>query len=170
MWIDAREGGRHSGNWGGLLSNPAIQLSHAIASLVGPTGQIRIPEMVPDELAGRRCAGCSPTATSWPARKARRSSRGWGEPGLTPTERVFGWCALEVLAFEAGNPKTPVNAIPPRAWARMQLRFVVGIDPHAVLPAIRRHLDRQGLGKVQVEPDQRRASSRRRASTRKIRG
>ena len=26
IWIDAREGGHHSGNWGGLLSNPAIQL------------------------------------------------------------------------------------------------------------------------------------------------
>ena len=33
-----------------------------------------------------------------------------------------------MLAYEAGNPKTPVNAIPPRAWARCQLRFVVGID------------------------------------------
>ena len=31
FWIDAREGGHHSGNWGGLLSNPAIELAHAIA-------------------------------------------------------------------------------------------------------------------------------------------
>ncbi|HST92116.1 MAG TPA: M20/M25/M40 family metallo-hydrolase, partial [Brevundimonas sp.] len=34
LWIDAREGGHHSGNWGGLLSDPAIQLAHAIASIV----------------------------------------------------------------------------------------------------------------------------------------
>ena len=47
---------------------------------------------------------------------------------LTPTERVIGWNSLEVLAFETGNPRQPVNAIPPRAWARCQLRFVVGID------------------------------------------
>lgn len=53
----------------------------------------------------------------------------WGEPGLSPAERVFGWCSFEVLAYKTGNPDTPVNAIPPRAWARCQLRFVVGIDP-----------------------------------------
>ena len=35
LWIDAREGGHHSGNWGGLLSDPAIQLAHAIASIAG---------------------------------------------------------------------------------------------------------------------------------------
>lgn len=67
-------------------------------------------------------------------------------------EQVYGWCNFEVLAYETGNPKTPVNAIPPRAWARCQLRHVVGIDQAAVLPAIRRHLDRQGLGMVQVLP------------------
>ena len=50
LWIDAREGGHHSGNWGGLLSDPAIQLAHAIASIVGPTGQIRIPGWVPDAI------------------------------------------------------------------------------------------------------------------------
>ncbi len=50
MTIEAREGGHHSGNWGGLLSNPGIQLAHAIASIVSPTGQIRIPAWVPAEL------------------------------------------------------------------------------------------------------------------------
>src|ERR1043165_4916261 len=33
IWIDAREGGHHSGNWGGLLSSPAIQLVHALATI-----------------------------------------------------------------------------------------------------------------------------------------
>ena len=156
MWIDARQGGRHSGNWGGLVSNPAIQLSHAIASLVGPTGQIRIPEMVPQELPAsvrRVLADCD----IMQGPEGEEVEPWWGEPGLTPTERVFGWCSLEVLAYEAGNPRMPVNAIPPRAWARMQLRFVVGIDPFAVVPAIRRHLERQGLGNVKVRTRQGRA-------------
>ena len=48
LWIDAREGGHHSGNWGGLLSSPAIQLVHALSTIAGPTGQVRIPEWVPD--------------------------------------------------------------------------------------------------------------------------
>ncbi|WP_226581395.1 M20 family metallopeptidase [Acuticoccus sediminis] len=150
MWIDAREGGRHSGNWGGLLSNPAIQLAHAISILVGPTGQIRVPEMVPPELPAsvRRVLK---DADIMEGPEGEEIETWWGEPGLTPSERVFGWSSLEVLAYEAGTPKTPVNAIPPRAWARLQLRFVVDVDPFAVLPAIRRHLDRHGLTNVRLE-------------------
>ena len=75
----------------------------------------------------------------------------WGEPGLTPAERVFGWCSFEVLEYKTGNPETPVNAIPPRAWARCQLRFVVGVDPKNILPALRRHLDQQGFSMVKIE-------------------
>ncbi|MGO7690476.1 M20 peptidase family dipeptidase, partial [Rhizobium ruizarguesonis] len=48
----------------------------------------------------------------------------WGEPGLTPAEQLFAWSSFAILAFDAGNPKTPVGAIPPRARARCQLRFV----------------------------------------------
>ena len=149
LTIEARKGGHHSGNWGGLISNPGIQLAHAIASIVSSTGQIRIPEWVPDSLpesVRRALADCEvdggadgPVIEPW-----------WGEPGLSPAERVFGWCSFEVLAFKCGNPETPVNAIPPRAWARCQLRFVVGPDSAAFLPALRRHLDRHGFPMVGI--------------------
>ena len=149
LTIEARKGGHHSGNWGGLISNPGIQLAHAIASITSPTGQIRIHEWVPKELpvaVRRALADCEvdggidgPAIEPW-----------WGEPGLSPAERVFGWSSFEVLAFKTGNPETPVNAIPPRAWARCQLRFVVGPNPDDFLPALRRHLDRQGFGMVQI--------------------
>jgi acetylornithine deacetylase/succinyl-diaminopimelate desuccinylase-like protein len=76
----------------------------------------------------------------------------WGQPGLSPAERVFGWCSFEVLAFKTGNPENPVNAIPPRAKATCQLRFVVGIDSNDILPALRRHLDKQGFDYVQITP------------------
>ncbi|OOG53435.1 M20 family metallopeptidase [Polaromonas sp. C04] len=147
--INARAGGHHSGNWGGLISNPGIQLAHAIACIVSATGQIRIPEWVPTEVPDsvrRALADCEvdggadgPAIEPW-----------WGEPGLSPAERVFGWCSFEVLAYKTGNPETPVNAIPPRAWARCQLRFVVGPNPDRFVPALRRHLDRQGFPMVQI--------------------
>jgi acetylornithine deacetylase/succinyl-diaminopimelate desuccinylase-like protein len=149
LTIEARKGSHHSGNWGGLISNPGIQLAHAIASIVSATGQIRIPEWVPAELPAAvrtALADCEvdggadgPAIEPW-----------WGEPGLSPAERVFGWCSFEVLAFKTGNPDMPVNAIPGRAWARGQLRFVVGIDPDGIVPALRRHLDRQGFSMVKV--------------------
>lgn len=151
IWIDAREGGHHSGNWGGVLSDPAIQLAHAIACIAGQTGQIQIPEWLPKSLpdnvrlaladCGIECEAGGPAIDP-----------DWGEPGLTAAEKLFGWCSFTVLAFEAGNPATPVNAIPPRAWARCQLRFVVGVDADDLLPALRRHLDRHGLQAVSIAP------------------
>src|SRR5947209_6863731 len=75
----------------------------------------------------------------------------WGEPGLSPSEKVFGWCSFEVLAFTTGNPDNPVNAIPPRAKATCQIRFVVGVDPEEFLPALRRHLDAHGFPMVRIE-------------------
>ncbi|MDH0740126.1 M20 family metallopeptidase [Achromobacter spanius] len=147
--IEARAGGHHSGNWGGLISNPGIQLAHAISTIVSPTGQIRIKEWVPAELPDavrRALADCQVDGgTDGPEIEPE-----WGEPGLSPAERVFGWCSFEVLAYKTGNPETPVNAIPPRAWARCQLRFVVGVDPDDLIPALRRHLDREGFPMVKI--------------------
>ncbi len=150
LTIEAREGGHHSGNWGGLLSNPGIQLAHAIAALVGPTGQIRVPALVPQEGIPDKVRAALADFAFEPGPDDPVIDPGWGEPGLTPIERVFGWCSFEVLAYETGNPKTPVNAIPPRAFARCQLRHVVGVEPEAIIPAIRAHLERQGLGMVKV--------------------
>ena len=151
MRIDAREGGHHSGNWGGILSDPAIQLAHALATITSPTGQIRIHEWVPKELPAsvrKVLADCEVDGGP----DGPVIDPDWGEPGLTPAEQVFGWCSFDVLAMKAGNPETPVNAVPPKAWARCQLRFVVGIDPEEVLPALRRHLDRHGFTMVEVKP------------------
>jgi acetylornithine deacetylase/succinyl-diaminopimelate desuccinylase-like protein len=147
--IVAREGGHHSGNWGGILSDPAIQLAHAIASITSPTGQIRIHEWVPCELPRAvREAVADCIIDGGPDGPV--IDPGWGEPDLSPAEQVFGWCSFDVLAMKSGVPETPVNAVPPSAWARCALRFVVGIDPTDVVPALRRHLDRHGFPMVEI--------------------
>ena len=76
----------------------------------------------------------------------------WGEPDLTPAERVFGWSSFSVLAQKVGNPDFPVNAIADRAWARCQLRYVVGTEPQEIVPALQRHLTREGFTEVTVTP------------------
>ena len=52
-----REGGHHSGNWGGLLANPGIVMAHALATITDERGQIKVPEWRPktlDQLGARR--------------------------------------------------------------------------------------------------------------------
>jgi acetylornithine deacetylase/succinyl-diaminopimelate desuccinylase-like protein len=77
----------------------------------------------------------------------------WGDPALTPEERVFGSNTFEVRSFETGNPRNPVNAIPPRAVVHGHLRYVVGTDPDALLPALRRHLDERGFEAIELQAD-----------------
>jgi len=152
LTVDLREGGHHSGNWGGLIANPGTILANAIASLVDARGVILCKELRPPpipESVRRALASIEPGEPAGPP-----VDRDWGEPGLTPAERVFAWNSLEVLAFRTGNPDHPVNAIPPRATAHLQLRFVVGCEPAGFIAALRAHLDRNGFAHVAVTAGQ----------------
>jgi len=150
LTVDLRDGGHHSGNWGGLLANPGIILAHALATITTPTGAIRVRDWVPTHLPNSvRVALADCTVEG--GEGAPEIDPDWGEPGLSPSEKVFGWCSFEILAFTTGNPENPVNAIPPAAKATCQIRFVVGVDPENFLPALRRHLDAQGFSMVKVE-------------------
>jgi acetylornithine deacetylase/succinyl-diaminopimelate desuccinylase-like protein len=146
-----REGGHHSGNWGGLIANPGIVLAHAIACVADVRGQIRVPEWRPTTLTPAVRAALA-DARIEAGEDGPRVDENWGEASLTPAERVFGWNSFEVLAFRTGNPDRPVNAIPPLATAHCQLRFVVGTEPEDILPALRRHLDKHGFPDVEVIP------------------
>jgi acetylornithine deacetylase/succinyl-diaminopimelate desuccinylase-like protein len=148
--VDLREGGHHSGNWGGLLANPGIILAHALATITSEKGAIRVRDWVPAHLPNSvRAALADLTVEGGDG--APEIDPDWGEPGLSPAEKVFGWCSFEVLAFTTGNPENPVNAIPPRAKATCQIRFVVGVEPENFLPALRRHLDAHGFPMVTIE-------------------
>jgi len=147
--VPLRDGANHSGNWGGLLADPAIILSHALASITDARGAIKIPEWRPDSLtpAIRAILRDLPVGGGGAA-----LSKDWGEPGLSAAERVFGWNAFSVLALDHGIPDAPQNAIAGVASATCQLRFVVGTDEDDILPALRRHLDMNGFTMVEVAP------------------
>jgi acetylornithine deacetylase/succinyl-diaminopimelate desuccinylase-like protein len=146
--VALRDGGHHSGNWGGLLANPGTILANAIASLVDARGRILVDALRPPPIPASVRAALSAIVPGEPG--GPEIDAGWGEPSLSPAERVFAWNSLEVLAFVTGNPANPVNAIPPRATAHMQLRFVVGCDPALFVPALRAHLDARGFARVAV--------------------
>jgi acetylornithine deacetylase/succinyl-diaminopimelate desuccinylase-like protein len=147
--VEARSGTYHSGNWGGLLSNPALQLAHGLSSIASASGQIKIadwlPEKIPDNVreALRDCIVVETDA-------GPKIDHGWGEPGLSAAEKVYGWTSFEILAFEAGRPASPMNAVPGSASAVCGIRFVVGVDVDRIIPALRNHLDHHGFGMIQI--------------------
>jgi len=150
--VNLREGAHHSGNWGGLLADPAMILAHALATISDRRGQILVPEWRPDSLTDAvRAAlrGLPIEGETGPA-----IDPDWGEERLTPAERTFGWNSFAILAMTSGVPDAPVNAISGRARATCQLRFVVGTDQPDILPALRRHLDRHDFQMVTITPHQ----------------
>ena len=130
--LNLRQGGHHSGNWGGLLANPGVILANAIASLIDSRGKILVPGLKPEAIppsVKAALARLEPTGKGGP-----EIDPDWGEPGLTLAEKVLGWNSLEVLAFECGNPAAPTHAIPPSARARMHLRFTADTGPDRFCP------------------------------------
>lgn len=151
--VDLRDGAHHSGNWGGLLADPAMILAQALSTITDARGQIQIPEWRPTSLTPdiRRALGTLPIqGDGGPA-----IDRDWGEETLSPAERVFGWNSFAILAMKSGIPDAPVNAISGYAKAACQLRFVVGTDQADILPALRRHLDAHGFERVGIRPHDR---------------
>jgi acetylornithine deacetylase/succinyl-diaminopimelate desuccinylase-like protein len=153
LTLKLREGAHHSGNWGGLLRNPGTVLAAAIASLVDGRGRILVDALRPPPIpANVRAALAGLEVGGDPGDPVIDAD--WGEPGLTPAERVFGWNTLEVLALRTGNLDHPVNAIPAAAQARLHLRFVVGTDASRLRAAVRDHLAAQGFADIAVsEPE-----------------
>ncbi|MFN3253362.1 M20 family metallopeptidase [Roseibium album] len=149
--LEYREGAHHSGNWGGLLANPAIVLMHALTTLVSRNGEILHPGLKPDNIKNSvRDALASVTVVS--GQDDPEINPWWGEPGLSGAEKVFGWNTFEVLSFITGDPEKPQNAVPAFAEAVCQIRFVVDTDPDTFLPLIRKHLEDEGFEGISVEP------------------
>ena len=147
-----REGGVHSGNWGGVIKDPGIRLAQAIASITDANGRILVkewqaapvPEVIREALNDCPVGGLD---------EGVMVDKDWGEPGLTPAERLYSNNNFAVLTLSCGNPLKPVNAIHGHANALCQFRYIVGHDPDKALLQLRRHLDKCGFEDIQIEAD-----------------
>ena len=157
--VNLREGSHHSGNWGGVLANPATILANAIATLVDAQGRILLDELKPPRLSNQiRSALADVKIEPMPDEPAL--SEDWGEEGLSAPERLYAWNTLEVLAISSGDIEKPANAIPGQARAVLQLRFVVGTKFERAVDAIRARLRASGFPMVEVSATQSFAASR----------
>lgn len=147
--VNLRAGGVHSGNWGGMTADPAITLSHAIASISDRNGRILVRELVPAGVSNAIRALLAPCELESDP-DAATIDPGWGEPGLSAAEKVYAWTSFIVLAMLSGRPESPVNAVAPDAVAHCQLRYTVDVDPTTFEAALRRHLDAAGFPEVSI--------------------
>ena len=146
--VKYREGAHHSGNWGGVLRDPGVRLSHALSIITNKTGNILIENWKPTSLTEevRDRLKSLPNTVS----KTLEIDENWGEPGLSSNEKLFGWNSFSILAMKSGDIDVPVNAIQPSAKALCQLRFVVGTDENKVISSLREHLDQHGFHDIKI--------------------
>ncbi len=148
--LNLRAGGVHSGHWGGLTTDPAIVLTHAIGCIADRRGKILVRDWLPRNgvpaTVRAVLAGCPVDGGD-----AATIDPDWGEPGLTPAEKIYGWNSFIVLAMTAGQPDSPVNAVAPSARANCQIRYTVDTDPAGFADALRRHLDTEGFANVRID-------------------
>lgn len=147
--VRLREGGHHSGNWGGLLANPGVILANALAAIIDRDGRINARDIVPERITNSVRQALAGIAVD-PGPDGPTIDADYGEPGLTPSERVYGWNTFDVLAFRTGNPDNPVNAIPHEAVANCQIRYTVDRARETLIPALRAFLDGRGFPEVEV--------------------
>jgi acetylornithine deacetylase/succinyl-diaminopimelate desuccinylase-like protein len=140
-----RDGGLHSGHWGGVMPDAGIILAQAISSITTPKGKILIdrwrPKAIKDSV--RKAAQDLEVAA---IDNLPPIDDSWGEPGLTQQEKVIIWTSFVVLAYQTGNPDNPVNSVPSTARARCQVRHTVDVPQEDVIPALRDHLAANGFG------------------------
>lgn len=148
--LKLRPGGVHSGHWGGLTRDPAILLAHALTTMMDRNGQVLVRGILPPSVPNSVRAvldGCPVGGGG----DAATIDAGWGEPGLSSAEKIYGWNSLIVLAMISGRPENPVNAVAPDARAHCQVRYTVDSDPAGFGAAIRAHLDAHGFQDIAVE-------------------
>ena len=140
--LKLREGGHHSGNWGGLLRNPGIRLAHAIASLIDAHGRILVPGLLPAELPPSvRVALQDIEVGGGPGDPA--IDPGWGEPGTVARrarDRLeqpgsAGFHHRQPVDAGARHPRRRTCALPHALCRRQRRGELSGVHTRAPRPA-----------------------------------
>ncbi|HKY55121.1 MAG TPA: dipeptidase [Anaerolineales bacterium] len=131
----------HSGGYGGVIQNPIHVLSKLIADLHDEHGHVtllgfydkvrKIDEEEHAELSKL------PFDEAFLLKHSGAPAL-WGEPEFIPAERIGARPTLEVVLFQAGQPK---SAIPAKAVAGFSFRLVPDQDPNEVHRQFRQYLE-----------------------------
>jgi acetylornithine deacetylase/succinyl-diaminopimelate desuccinylase-like protein len=144
----------HSGNFGGVVANPIVELARLFATLIAPNGDLLapgvnkgLPEATPAERAALEALGFDPVEFRERIGTDALSER-FGESYY---ERLLYKPSFNVSGFGGGHVgKGMKTLIPTSAMAKADLRLVGDQDPDEVLAAIRRFAEDSGLSSIDI--------------------
>jgi acetylornithine deacetylase/succinyl-diaminopimelate desuccinylase-like protein len=136
-----------------VLRSSAWMLTQALASLVGPEGEVAIAGFdgavrEPDPAAAEVARALVPPGETL----GRGASSGW-LPGRSAEElalRLSWGPTVNVSALGAGDPDSETTVVPAAATARVDIHLVPDQDPEDVVRGLRAHLDAHGFGEVEM--------------------
>ncbi len=145
----------HSGLGGSILENAAWRLVWALNSIKGPDGRVRIPGFYdnvvpPSERDMELLAALPDTAPEY--RKmygARRFLNDLSGVELRREEVFVPTCTICGLTSGYQGPGSK-TVLPARASAKMDFRLVLNQTPEEIVEKLRKHLDAEGFGDVEV--------------------
>jgi acetylornithine deacetylase/succinyl-diaminopimelate desuccinylase-like protein len=145
----------HSGQFGGMVQNPAVALAQIIASLKDGHGRVTVPGFY-DEAPGPTVAEreeFSRLAFDEAAFTAELEvSQLFGEPGYSPLERRGARPTLDVCGMWAGfTDEGAKTIIPAHAHAKISSRVVPGMDPVRTYERVRDAILAVDVPGVEVE-------------------
>ena len=131
----------HSGEYGGVVQNPIHVMSRLIADLHDEQGHVRLPGFYDKvrKIGEEEHAELArlPFDEAFLLKHSGVPAL-WGEPDYLPVERIGARPTMDVVQFEAGQPK---SAIPARATARFSFRLVPDQNPAEVNQQFRDYLE-----------------------------
>jgi acetylornithine deacetylase/succinyl-diaminopimelate desuccinylase-like protein len=141
----------HSGEYGGVIQNPIHVLSRLIADLHDENGHVSLPGFYDKvrkiDAAEHAELARLPFDDAFLLKHSGAPAL-WGEPEFIPAERIGARPTMEVVMFEAGQPK---SAIPAKASARFAFRLVLDQDPNEVHQQFRGYLENHAPSTVKWE-------------------
>lgn len=129
----------HSGMWGGALPDPIMALSKILAGLIDDKGIIQIPELykmirplTPSELKLLKKLPNDHKAFAKDAGLVKGAALQC-KPGESIWKKLWREPSLVVNSIESGGKKLAGNVLMDKAWCRLGIRTVPGMESQKVL-------------------------------------
>lgn len=131
----------HSGQFGGIVHNPALALAQIIASFHDEDNHVTVPGFYDDVVALSPAEREALKVTDIPVERLKAETgipAAWGEEGYTLRERVGTRPTLEINGLLSGwTGEGSKTVLPAKAMAKVSCRLVANQDPQKIYEQVR---------------------------------